>query len=75
MSALGKSRHRLAFRTSLLYPQQQTFHIRTFRELNPRQLTRRKIRGLPNEITPLPKHQPSPDTAARSVQPAEVGCI
>ena len=32
MSALGKSRHRPAFRTSLLYPQQQIFHIRTFRE-------------------------------------------
>jgi hypothetical protein len=37
-------------------------------------LTRRKIRGLPNEITPLPKHRPTADTAAYSIQPAHVGC-
>ena len=54
--------------------QERSFNNRPFRELNSRQLTRRKIRGLPNEITPLPQHRPTADTAAYSIQPAHVGC-
>src|SRR5216684_1769452 len=34
---------------------------------------RRKIRGLSNEPTPLPKHRPATNTAARSVRPAQIG--
>ncbi len=35
---------------------------------------RRKIRGLSNEPTPLPKHRPTTNTAARPVRPAQIGC-
>ena len=45
----------------------------TFRELSLRACSA-QILGLPNEITPLPKHRPTADAAARSVQPAHVGC-
>src|SRR5258705_12392025 len=49
MSASGKSRPRPAFRTSLPYPQQQTFHIRTLRELTPRSCLVR--RAYPSHLT------------------------
>jgi len=48
------------------------FHNRSFCESSLRACST-KILGLPNEITPLPKHQPTADSAARSVQPAQVG--
>ena len=48
------------------------FHNRSFCESSLRACST-KILGLPNEITPLPKHRPTADSAARSVQPAHVG--
>jgi hypothetical protein len=43
------------------------FHNHAFSETSLR-VCSAQILGLPNEITPLPKHQPTADTAARSVQ-------
>jgi hypothetical protein len=71
-SVIAATGHSLSFRKRPLCAKSRR-SISQFCELSHRQLTA-QIRGLPNEITPLPKHQPAAHTAARSVRPAQVGC-